>query len=373
MLLSTSTNLLVCQRCNCICTKYKSIKDKLCNSCYKKEYYIKNSQKIQQQNKEWKIKNPEKVKEIQRNNRVKRRLINKCPSCKRICHKTKHFLEVHMCRECFDANEKKKKYQEKIDKKKENEKNRKLIRREKSREYYQRWYYKNKDELLERKRAGNFLVRKKDQDAFDFYLQNEKASFQKIWELEDGKKIEEIQKKIYRDSKQNKEFKKTNVYTKKIKYGTSSIIGKGLKSKNGKSFEWSILKDMIYFQNQIKSYGLEKTSLFNHEIENIITKKIEKEKERKRQYQKKYYDAHPEKRKEISKKWANRYKEKIGEEEYRRIQNEKQKIYYKKIMDENPEKLRAAARKSYKKNRDKILEKQKQKYRAKKNIQNLSI
>lgn len=287
MPLLTLTNPVVCKHCNKERVRFTSSDNEKCTSCYKKEYYKKNTEKIKEQNNKWKLNNIEKSREIQRNNREKKRIINYCPNCNRVCHKTKHFKEVKMCRECFDVKEKERKYNEKLLRKTERKIQTKKITKEKAHEYYLNYYYKNRASILEKKRSKLFLLRKEDQDEFEFNLQKEKQEFKIIWEKDSGKLIEDIQVKVYRDLK-NKVFKKSNSSKRRIRYSTSATLGKNILVKNGKSFDWTVLKDMIKFQEQLKIYGLENSSLFNPEVEEIINQKADKDKLVKRLYQLKY-------------------------------------------------------------------------------------
>lgn len=365
MPLSTLTNPVVCKHCNKERFRFISSENEKCTSCYKKEYYKKNTEKIKEQNNNWKLKNIDKSREIQRNNREKKRIINHCPNCNRICHKTKHFIEVNMCRGCFEVKEKERKYNEKILRK--TKKQPKQITKEKTDEYYRNYYYKNRESILEKKRSKLFLLKKEDQDEFEFYLQKEREDFKIIWDKH-GKPVEDIQVKVYRDLKKNKVFKKINTSKRRIRYSTSATLGKNLLVKNGKSFDWTIVKDMISFQEQLKIYGLENSSLFNPAVEEIIKQKAAKDKEIKRLASKKYRRENPEKVKDSSKKWLLNIKENVGYEVYKRKQNENQKKYYSKTMVENPEKLRESAKRYYLKNRKKILNIQKQSYANRKKM-----
>lgn len=288
MPLSTLTNPVVCKYCNRERVRFTSSEKEKCTSCYKKEYYKKNAKKIKEQNNTWKRNNIEKYRYIQSNNREKKRIINYCPNCNRVCHNTKHFKEVKMCRGCFDVKEKERKYNEKILKKNNHRRQPKQVSKEKAHEYYLNYYYKNRESILEKKRSKLFLLKQEDQDDFEFYLQKEREEFKSIWEKESGKLIEDIRVKVYRDLKKNTVFKKSNSSKRKIRYCTSATLGKNILVKNRKSFDWTILKDMISFQEHLKTYGLENSSLFNPDVEEIIKQKAYKDKDAKRLYQVKY-------------------------------------------------------------------------------------
>lgn len=288
MPLLTLTNPVVCKYCNKERVRFTSSEKEKCTSCYKNEYYKKNIEKIKEQNNIWKQNNIEKYRKIQRNNRERKRIINHCPNCSRICHKTKHFKEVEMCRECFDAKEKERKYNEKLLRKTDRKRQSKQVTKEKAHEYYLNYYYKNRESILEKKRSKLFLLKKEDQDDFESYLKKDIEDFKIIWEKDSSQAVEDIQIKVYRDLKKNKVFKKANSYKKRIRYGTTATLGKNILVKNGKSFDWTILKDMISFQEQLKIYGLENSSLFNPAVQEIINQKSAKDKVVKRLYQVKY-------------------------------------------------------------------------------------
>lgn len=369
MPLSILTNPVVCKKCNQERIRFINSKMETCTSCYKKNYYRNNSEKIRLQNDKWKIQNLSKVKEIQRNYKEKKKVINICPSCNRDCYKTKQFIETNMCRECFEAKEKKRKYDERVRRKAEYKRPPYVVSKEKAHEYYLNYYYGKRDEILERRRSKTFLIRKDDQNDFQYYMEREKLDFQKIWETEKGNLLEDVQKKVYRDLKKNNEFKKSNTTKRKVRFTTTATLHKSI--KDGKSFEYSLLKDMKSFQDQLIIYGLKDSLLFNKAVGELLSQKIQNDKEKKRNYSKTFRKKYPEKVKENTKNWLLRHKENVGIEEYKRVQNENQKKYYSKVMAENPEKLRELARRSYRKNREKILEKQKLRYANRKNMSDL--